>query len=243
MQAQNPSWRWACSPSVGGESLERPALEHRVGREVVRDPGLAEEEAAVDPVLGARLLAEPGDAVVLTEHGDAERQRRADDRQRRHGARRGVPARERRKVHVGDAVAVGGVERRPAEPVEHRVDPAPGRRVEPRVDALDAQAGGPVGGRRELRDERGAEPREQQDPAHALRGVERRDVPDDRPAADLDERLRQRGGVLLEPRAATAAEDHRGVGAGRGHRPARMSGRDRQRVLALAHERHAAADA
>ena len=103
-------------------------------------------------MLGARLLAEAGDAVALAEHGDAERQLRADDGERRHGAGGGVPARERREVDVGDAVAVGGVERRPAEPVEHGVDPAAGRRVEPRVDALDAHAGGPVGRRGELRD-------------------------------------------------------------------------------------------
>ena len=41
----------------------------------------------------------------------------------------------------------------------------------------------------------------------ALLGVDADDVPEDRPPSDLDERLRDRLGVLPEPRAAAAAED------------------------------------
>ena len=60
-------------------------------------------------------------------------------------------------------------------------------------------------------DQRGAEAGEQQDPAHALGGVDRDDVPDDRPPPDLDERLGQLRDVLLQPRPAAAAEDDRSV--------------------------------
>ena len=44
--------------------------------------------------------------------------------------------------------------------------------------------------------------------AQPLGGVDLDHVPEDRLAADLHQRLRDRLGVLLEPRAAAAAEDH-----------------------------------
>ena len=49
---------------VGGEPRERLALEHAVGAQVVEHTGLEAEEAAVDPVLGTRLLAEARHASV-----------------------------------------------------------------------------------------------------------------------------------------------------------------------------------
>ena len=42
--------------AVGGQALERLALEHAGAIQVVEHAGLEAEEAAVDPVLGARLL-------------------------------------------------------------------------------------------------------------------------------------------------------------------------------------------
>ena len=44
--------------TVGGEALERLALEHARVAEVVERARLEAEEAAVDPVLGPRLLLE-----------------------------------------------------------------------------------------------------------------------------------------------------------------------------------------
>src|SRR3954454_19226461 len=51
--------------AVGGHTLERLALEHGVLAQVGQDGRLEGEEAAVDPVLGPRLLAEAGHAAVL----------------------------------------------------------------------------------------------------------------------------------------------------------------------------------
>src|SRR5690348_16305314 len=42
-------------PAIGGEPLERLALEHRFGREVVQDGAVEHEEAAVDPAVRGRL--------------------------------------------------------------------------------------------------------------------------------------------------------------------------------------------
>src|SRR5829696_3182724 len=53
---------------AGRQALERLALEHRILAQVRERAGLEGEEAAVDPVLGLRLLAEPGHAVVVAEH-------------------------------------------------------------------------------------------------------------------------------------------------------------------------------
>ena len=96
-------------------------------------------------MLGARLLAEPGHAVAesstATPNGSSGRTTvivaGAPDS--------ACAARERGEVDVGDPVPVRGVERRPAEPVEHGVDPPAGRGVEPGVDALDGDARRPVG--------------------------------------------------------------------------------------------------
>ena len=203
--------------AVGGQPLERLALQHELGPEVGREARLADEEAAVDPVLGARLLAEAADAVVAVEHGDAERQLRAHHRHRRDGAGGGVAARQRREVHVGDAVAVGGEVGRAAEPVRDGVDAAAGRRVRPGVDALDGRARGPLRGGGELLDQLGQVARQQQHAPDSLGGEDRDDVPDDRQPADLDERLRDVARVLLQAGAAAAAEDDRGVDAARAH--------------------------
>ena len=49
--------------------------------------------------------------------------------------------------------------------------------------------------------------------AKAVGGVDPDDVPEDRPPADLDQRLRDRVRVLLQAGAATSAEDRDGLGA------------------------------
>ena len=126
---------------------------------------------------------------------------------------------QRGEVDVRHAVAVGGEERRAADAVGDRVDPPPGRRVDAGVDALDPHAPGPVRARGERLDQLGAVAGEQQHALHALGGVERDDVPDDRQPAHLDERLRDRARVLLQARPTPAAQDHGGVGAETAQRP------------------------
>jgi hypothetical protein len=201
----------------GRQALQRLALEHEVRPEVGGEARLAEEEAAVDPVLRARLLAEAGDAVALVEHGDAERQLRPDHGHRDERARRRVRRGQRAEVDIRDAVAVGGEEGRAVEAVDHRVDATAGRRVQAGVDALDAQSGRPVGAGRERLHQLRLEPGEQQDALDALGGVEGDDVPGDRQPADLHERLGDRGRMLLQARAPPTAQDDRGVGPERGH--------------------------
>src|SRR3954453_11991358 len=66
----------------GGQRLERLALEHRVGPQIGERSGLEDEEAAVDPPLGPRLLVESRDPVAAVEVDHAERQLRAHDRDR-----------------------------------------------------------------------------------------------------------------------------------------------------------------
>jgi hypothetical protein len=68
--------------AIGCQSRERLPLEDAVRRQVVEDAGLEAEEAAVDPVLAARLLDEPGH-LVTGELGDSPLQVGADDGDRR----------------------------------------------------------------------------------------------------------------------------------------------------------------
>jgi hypothetical protein len=77
------------------------------------------------------------------------------------------------------------------------LDAPAGRRLEARVDAADLEPRGPVLGFDEALDELALVARGQQEPRQALGGVDAHHVPDDRPAADLDERLGDRLGVLL----------------------------------------------
>ena len=88
-----------------------------------------------------------------------------------------------------------------------RGDPPPGRRVEPGVDALDRDPLGPALGRGELRHRLAHVPGREQEALEPLRRVDLDHVPEDRPAADLDQRLRHRLGPLPQPRPAPAAED------------------------------------
>ncbi len=112
MHSQKPSWRKARSSTGGGEALQRLALEHGVGREVVEGAGAQAEEATVDPVLGAGLLAEAEHApVVAVELGDAEGQLGAHDGDRGERAVASWKAQQSREVDVGEAVGVGGAER------------------------------------------------------------------------------------------------------------------------------------
>ena len=81
--------------AVGGQALERLALQHARVAQVVEHRGFQEEEAAVDPVVRARLLVEAGDAVVVADLGRRRTAARAGRRPSWPGRRGGggVPAR------------------------------------------------------------------------------------------------------------------------------------------------------
>ena len=82
--------------AVGGQALERLALEHRVLAQVVERARLEGEEAAVDPVLGARLLLEARTTRPSpSSQRDAERQLRPHHRHRREPAVRAVARAQR----------------------------------------------------------------------------------------------------------------------------------------------------
>src|SRR6202034_1345706 len=87
------------------------------------------------------------------------------------------------------------------------VDAAPGGRVEAGIEATDRGVLRPCRGLRELLDLFGLIAGEQEEVAEALGKVDLDDVPEDRPAADFDERLGNRLRVLLQPRAAAATQD------------------------------------
>jgi hypothetical protein len=196
---------------VGGEALERLALEDGVGAYVVEHPRLEAEEAAVDPAVEARLLVEARDQALAVEARDAELELRPDDGHRREGAVGGVEVELRAEVDVGHAVGVGDAEAGGAEPVSHARDAPSGRGLLPRVDAVDLEALRQAVRRYEVLDQLTLVAEAEDEAPEALLGVDPDDVPQDRAAADLDQRLRDRLGVLTEPRAAAAAKDDDGL--------------------------------
>src|SRR5262249_18312372 len=93
---------------------------------------------------------------------------------------------------------------------EHRrgvMKASAGWRVETGVKASDVDAGSPWLRRDERLDLLAPVSGQQQEALESLGDVDLDDVPDDRAAADLDQRLGDRLRVLLKPRAATPAQD------------------------------------
>src|SRR5947209_891234 len=97
--------------AVGGESLERLALEHAVWPDVVERPGLEAEEASVYPRLEPGLLLEADDPAVTVEIGNPELEPRADHGDRRERPLRTMKLEQRTQVDIGDSVGVGGAAR------------------------------------------------------------------------------------------------------------------------------------
>ena len=207
MQSQKPSWRKARSWPSAASAAQRLALEHAVLAEVVERARLEAEEAAVDPVLAARLLDEAGDPVAV-ELGDAPLQVRPDHGHRRQPAVRAVELEQRAEVDVGDAVGVGQRRRSPPEPLGEARRPAPRsacrarcRRTRPRPPPASARPRRTPppprpGSRWRAGSARTPAPRRS---AITCQRIGR--------AADLDQRLRHRLGPLPQPRPAPAAED------------------------------------
>ena len=136
----------------------------------------------------------------------------------------------RRHVDVGHAVAVGEEERLVVGQVLANAQDSPTRHgLEPRVhdgdapreprrlvvgDVARAEVEGHVGVvKREVREvllqQVALVARTDDEVDEPVRGIDVHDVPDDRPAADLDQRLGAHDRLLRESRAAAARKDHR----------------------------------
>jgi hypothetical protein len=201
-----------------------------VALDVVEHARLADEEAAVDQVaVGGGLLAEAVHPVRLRR--EVERAEAARLQHRRHGGERALLAVEgdqRADVDVGDPVAVGQAEGLVAEIVAHAAEPSAGHGLEPGVGEGDApglaldpvdldRVGGEVdrhvvGAVEEfqevLLDHVALVAAADHEVGQPVGGVDLHDVPEHRPGADLDERLGQDGGLLAQPGAVAAGENH-----------------------------------
>ena len=133
------------------------------------------------------------------------------------------------QVDVADAVAVGQEERLALQPALEQPDPSAGVCLDARLDEVDppgldriavlqldltageVDADGPAHGGviQEVPADHVAEvPERHHELADAVVGVVLHDVPEDWAFADLDHRLRSDVGLLCEPRAEAARQDH-----------------------------------
>ena len=176
--------------------------------DVVERARLEDEEAAVDPALELRLLLEALHDALAVQARHAELELRLDHG---HGGQRavaGVEVEQGVEVDVGHPVGVGGAEAAVLDAVAHARDAAAGGRVLAGLDALDGDVLGEAVVSHEVLDQLAPVAEAEHEAVEALVGVDPDDVPEDRPAADLHQRLRDRLGVLAQARAAAAAQDH-----------------------------------
>src|SRR5581483_7106422 len=194
-------------PPLCGELRKRRRLVVALLREA-RDRLVAQHVvAAVDPERDAAALAEPVDHVVVAELDDAELRVRLRDRDRRERIRRAMPLEHGNEVDVDELVAV------------QRVDvpgllPEPGCVLDPAAPAepLGLLRGGNLGAEPlQLALEDGALPggAGHDHPRHAGPHEPGDLVGRERPARDVDERLRAPAGRVAEPLGLAAGEDDR----------------------------------
>ncbi len=172
-------------------------------------PVLEAEEAAVDPVLRPRLLAEAAHAAVAVELGDAELELGPH-----HGHRGETP------VLAVKARSAGGGRCRPRRRRRWRRTSAPRAAVPacwirppvgvsmPVSTQRDRHAVGPFVRADDRLDQLALEASAEEEAPQPVSRVDPDHVPQDRLAADLHQRLGDRGRVLLQPRPAAAAENH-----------------------------------
>ena len=122
------------------------------------------------------------------------------------------------EIDVGDAVGVGRAEGRSGQSVPGQVDPSAGRGLGAGEHGLDRDALGPRLAGDEAIHQLGEVPGQEQEPPEAVGDVDVDHVPDDRPPADLDQRLGDRGGTLPQASPAAAAQDQDPFAAGDRHR-------------------------
>jgi adenylate cyclase len=195
--------------AVGGELLQRLALEHAVERYALEHALLEAEEATVDPVLGAGLLAEVGHPALAVELGDPELQRGLHDGHRGERPVGAVAGEQRAEIDVGEPVGVGGAEGPDAGELRgEQPDPPARGSVLAGVGAAHLHAARPRGAPRVGVDQLALVAGCEHEAAEPLGGVEPDHVAHDRLAADLDERLGDLAGALAQACSAPAAEDH-----------------------------------
>src|SRR5712691_6202785 len=216
---------------VAREPFERLALEDRVRADVVERLPLEDKEATVDPSLvELRLLAEFL-GKVATDVKFAETACRPHPGDRRELALSAMELEEGPQIHVGDPVAVRDHEFIAFDVPANPLDPASGLGREPglgqqnapllfavkRLEVLDAplaDVDSDVAVHRAVVEEVVADQvalvAEAEDEIHDPEvRVELHDVPEDRPAADVDHRLRPDIRLLGKTRSESTAEDHR----------------------------------
>src|SRR5688572_19776840 len=128
--------------SIAGELLERPTFEHRfVVLDVLEYFGLKDKETAVDPCLARwRLLEKRFD--VVTNHRECAKTRWGPHRG--YGCEftvRPMKREELPRIHVRQAVTIGGHEGDGAKPARKPTQAAPGLGPQARVDHVDAPVG------------------------------------------------------------------------------------------------------
>src|SRR5215210_3828142 len=216
--------------SVTGEVAQRLALEWGgVTGDVVQDLRGQQHESAVDPTaLGLRLLAEAVDPAVAVdvEHPEAAGRLHCCDRRQRGVApvRRG----QRVEVDTRHAVAVGHVERLVADIVAGALQAAAGhrriagldQRHPPRLGALAVHHGRVVAQverhvghmdvivEKELLDYIALITETDHEVVQPIARIDLHNVPEDRPAADLDHRLRPQISLLGQAAAESPRENH-----------------------------------
>src|SRR4249919_1410984 len=194
--------------AVGSESPERLTLEDAVLGEVVQDTRFEAEEAAVDPALDLRFLVEAAHQSLVVQIGDAELELWPDHRHRRQAPGLAVHASEGRQVDVRDPIRIGGGEGPLPDVVLGGLEAAACWSVEAGVDAAHLDPLGPRDRLDPPLDLLALVSGEQQKAREALRAVDRDHVPEDRAAADLDERFGDRFGAFTQAGTPPPAEDH-----------------------------------
>ena len=226
--------------AVAREPPQRRLLEDQLGLvgQVVEDLALEDEEAAADEALGRRrLLVELGHHAVLHAHLAVARAG-VDAGDGADAVVRAVEREQRLDVDAADAVAVGEHEGVGVDVLPDAVQPAAGARRQPGLGERHLPVLGHrvvvEGGRlvaadvdrqvrallvvaeEELLDLPALVAEADEEAAGAVVPVELHDVPQDRPLADLDERLGHALGLLAQPGADPAREDDDGHPLDRG---------------------------
>ncbi len=217
--------------SVPRQPLERFTLEDRLGSDVVERLPAEDEETSVDPPLVELRLLPKLFRQVTADVELAETARRPNRRDCRQLALLAMELLKRPKVHVRDAVAVRDHEFVALDVLARPVDSAAGLRRKTRLreenapfllsmerlevfDATVTDVDADVAVHRAVVEEVVADHvalvAETEDEIHDPEMcVELHDVPEDRPAADLDHRLWPHLRLLSETRSESAAQDHR----------------------------------
>ena len=171
--------------------------------------GSRQKNPALIQCSDTRLLVEPGDALAVAAAAAPPRTAVAVARPPSSPSPPAliVVVDQRAEVDVGDRVGVGQAEAIAASSSAARCRRPPVGVSSPVSTQRIRTSAGQAALRGEGRDPIAAVAGQQQEVGEPLADVDRDHVPEDRPAADLDQRLGNRLGVLVQPGATPAAED------------------------------------